>query len=172
MNLPYLEGDMVVCRFSVMFFPNKCKAFRETFPRASARRPLPVQRMGQFLDKRRLSPDHRGSYRWFRHRSRPAHDSGPALPRRPADPVGSCGGGVHRNRIGEGFRTEPRGFGPGSGDDRLPGSMLRSAIEAHDPSGLEEITGKVAEALLSRFGQGPIEGTTRAVLVTAARPRP
>jgi hypothetical protein len=52
------------------------------------------------------------------------------------------------------------------------GSMLRSAIEAHDPSGLEEITDKVAEALLSRFGQGPIEGTTRAMLVTAERPRP
>ena len=52
------------------------------------------------------------------------------------------------------------------------GSMLRSAIEAHDPSGLEEITDNVAEALLSWFGQGPIEGTTRAMLVTAERPRP
>jgi hypothetical protein len=50
------------------------------------------------------------------------------------------------------------------------GSMLRSAIEAHDPSRLEEITDKVAEALLSRFGPGPIAGNTRAVLVTAQRP--
>jgi hypothetical protein len=51
------------------------------------------------------------------------------------------------------------------------GSMLRSAIEAHDPNRLGEITDRVAGTLLSRFGPGPVEGTTRAVLVTAERPR-
>jgi SAM-dependent methyltransferase len=122
-DLPFPNGefDVVVCQFSVMFFPDKPKAFRETF--------RVLRPGGRFLfnvwdsfspGECRLGPDYRGSNRRSRYRSRSADVAGAALPRRPADPIGSSGGGVHWDRIGEGFRTEPRGFGPRSSDDRLP----------------------------------------------------
>jgi hypothetical protein len=50
------------------------------------------------------------------------------------------------------------------------GSILRAAIEAFDPSRLEEITDRVAEKLLCEFGTGAVEGETQALLVTAERP--
>ncbi|MBL0374947.1 methyltransferase domain-containing protein [Rhizobium sp. KVB221] len=49
------------------------------------------------------------------------------------------------------------------------GNPLRGEIEARAPGRLEEITGKVAEALQARFGQGPITGRIRAHIVTALR---
>jgi hypothetical protein len=51
------------------------------------------------------------------------------------------------------------------------GSMLRTAIEAHDPARLDEITDAVTEALLVRFGAGPVEGSTQALMVTVEPPQ-
>lgn len=48
------------------------------------------------------------------------------------------------------------------------GSPLRSEIEERDPNRLGEATDAAAEALLSRFGDGPIAGKMRAHLITAA----
>ena len=47
------------------------------------------------------------------------------------------------------------------------GTPLRNEIEARDASRLEEATKKVASALESRFGSGPIEGRIRAHVITA-----
>ena len=49
------------------------------------------------------------------------------------------------------------------------GTPLRNEIEARDPSRLEEATQKAAEALVQRFGSGPIEGRIRAHVITAIR---
>ena len=50
------------------------------------------------------------------------------------------------------------------------GSMLRTVIDAYDPSRLDEVTNTVTATLFSRFGMGPVEGVTQAVLVSAERP--
>jgi len=50
------------------------------------------------------------------------------------------------------------------------GSRLRTHIDASDPARLEEITNAVTEGLRSRFGAGPVEGATQALLLTAQRP--
>jgi ubiquinone/menaquinone biosynthesis C-methylase UbiE len=50
------------------------------------------------------------------------------------------------------------------------GTPLRNEIEARDASRLEEATRVAAEALASRFGNGPIEGRIKAHVITAVRP--
>jgi ubiquinone/menaquinone biosynthesis C-methylase UbiE len=47
------------------------------------------------------------------------------------------------------------------------GTPLRSEIEARDPAGLERATAHAAAALARRFGDGPIEGRIRALVITA-----
>jgi SAM-dependent methyltransferase len=49
------------------------------------------------------------------------------------------------------------------------GNPWRNEIEARDPDGLERATEHVAAALARRFGEGPIEGRIRALVVTARR---
>jgi len=52
------------------------------------------------------------------------------------------------------------------------GTPLRTEIEAHDPSRLEDATKQATEALAHRFGSGAIEGRIRALVITATRPSP
>jgi len=47
------------------------------------------------------------------------------------------------------------------------GTPLRNEIEARDKSRLEEATQKSADALARRFGNGPIEGRIRALVIAA-----
>jgi len=49
------------------------------------------------------------------------------------------------------------------------GTPLRNEIESRDASRLEGVTEAVAEALARKFGSGPIEGSIRALIVSAAR---
>jgi ubiquinone/menaquinone biosynthesis C-methylase UbiE len=47
------------------------------------------------------------------------------------------------------------------------GTPLRNEIEARDASGLERATAHATAALARRFGNGPIEGRIRAIVITA-----
>lgn len=49
------------------------------------------------------------------------------------------------------------------------GSPLRGEIETRDPNGLVRATKVAAEEVARRFGDGPVEGQIRAVVVEAAR---
>ncbi len=49
------------------------------------------------------------------------------------------------------------------------GTPLRNEIEARDASRLQEATDRATEALAQRFGDGPVEGRLRALVITAAR---
>jgi hypothetical protein len=53
----------------------------------------------------------------------------------------------------------------------VQGSMLRTAIETADPSRLGEATKAVEQVMLARFGEGPVEGETKALIVTATKPQ-
>jgi SAM-dependent methyltransferase len=48
------------------------------------------------------------------------------------------------------------------------GTPLRNEIEARAPNGLEEATERATEKLTRRYGSGPVEGSIRALVVTAA----
>jgi hypothetical protein len=52
----------------------------------------------------------------------------------------------------------------------VQGSVIRSAIEAADPSRLDKATDAAERAIQARFGRGPVEGVTNAVIVTAETP--
>jgi hypothetical protein len=49
------------------------------------------------------------------------------------------------------------------------GTPLRNEIEARDPSALEAATAAAEQALMRRFGPGPIEAPMRAYVVSASR---
>jgi hypothetical protein len=52
----------------------------------------------------------------------------------------------------------------------VQGSLLRTAIETADPSRLGEVTKAVEQVMLARFGEGPVEGETKALIVTTTKP--
>lgn len=172
LDLPFPDGefDVVVCQFGVMFFPDKRKGFREA---------LRVLRPGgRFLFNL-----------WDRFE---ANTSSPL--RIAARVVGSIIGRdpvslmsppyyddstIQSDLTAAGFInlrvervTEPSRAASAGDAAKIVchGSMLRTAIDAYDPSRLDEITEQVTQALLSRFGMGPVEGATQAVLVSAERP--
>ena len=168
---PNCEFDVVVCQFSVMFFPDKLKGFRETFRvlrpggcflfnvwdsfQANANRALTIAAniVGSAVGRDPLTLLNPPYYDEWQIRS---------------DLVAAGFTEIELDKVSEPSRAASARE---AATIVCHGSMLRSAIEAHDPSLLEQITDKVTEALLSRFGTGPVEGTTRALLATAERPR-
>ena len=171
LNLPFADGefDVVVCQFGVMFFPDKQKGFREA---------LRVLRPGgHFLFNvwDSFEANSNGPLRMA------ARVIGPVLGR---EPVSLLSPPYHDEPI---IRSDLRAAGfadvqveqesepsrAGSAREAAiivcRGSALRAAIEAHDKGKLDEITDRVAESLRDRFGTGPVEGTTQALLVSAKR---
>jgi hypothetical protein len=51
----------------------------------------------------------------------------------------------------------------------VQGSLLRTAIETTDPSRLGEATKAVEQVMLALFGAGPVEGETKALIVTTTK---
>ena len=49
------------------------------------------------------------------------------------------------------------------------GTPLRNEIDARNPSRLQEATEYAARAIANRFGDGPVDGKIRALVVTAVR---
>jgi len=53
----------------------------------------------------------------------------------------------------------------------VQGSLIRTAIETVDQSRLGEATKAVEQVMFTRFGEGPVEGETKALIVTTTKPR-
>jgi SAM-dependent methyltransferase len=172
LDLPFADGefDVVLCQFGVMFFPDKQCGFREAFRvlrpsgyflfnlwdrfEANANSPLRIAArvVGSIIGRDPVSL-----------LSPPYYDD----PIIKADLVAAGFANIRVERV-----TEPSRAASAQAAATIVcrGSMLHTAIEGYDPSRIAEITEKVSEALLSRFGAGPVEGVTQAVLVTAERP--
>jgi SAM-dependent methyltransferase len=172
MNLPFPDGsfDLIVCQFGVMFFPDKRGAFREASRvlrprgrflfdvwndyRAMADAPIAIAAgvAGAMLEREPLSL-----------LSPPYHDEDTIR-----EDLAAAGFGVVQvERISQPAHAA-------SARDAavvtVHGSMIRTAIEAVDPGRLNEATDAVERVILARFGAGPIEGTTNALIVTADKP--
>ncbi len=172
MNLPFPDGafDLVICQFGVMFFPDKRASFHEAF--------------------RVLTPG--GTYVFV------VWDDYAAMPASPlwiaARRVGDMLGRDPGTLLNPGYFDEPtiradlaetrfrdvrveriaRLSRAVSARDAavitVQGSLLRTAIEAADPSLLAEATDAVEQVMRTRFGDGPVEGETKALIVIATRP--
>ena len=53
----------------------------------------------------------------------------------------------------------------------VQGSLLRAAIEMADPLRLGEATKAVEQVMFTRFGEGPVEGEMKALIVTTTKPK-
>ena len=170
--LPFNEGefDIVVCQFGVMFFPDKSTAYRE------ARRVL--RPGGHFVFSV-----------WDRIEENEIADLvsrtvASLFPENPSGFLTRTPYGYHELAAIEatlkhsGFpevRSETlakRGRAASARDPAVgfcQGTPLRGEIEARDKIRLEEVTGRTTEAIIQRFGSGPIDSRIQAHVITATR---
>ena len=170
--LPFADAafDAVLCQFGVMFFQDKVAGYREAF--------RVLKPGGQFVfsvwDRIEQNEFCCGCERIRVE----------ALPRRPAGVNAKTAYGYYdTGLIAEELRTA--GFGtisieaverlshaPSARDLAIgfcQGSPLRSEIEARAAARLGEATDAATQALLARFGAGPIVGKMRAYVFSAPR---
>jgi SAM-dependent methyltransferase len=173
MQLPFDEGefDVVVCQFGVMFFPDKAHAF------AQARRVL--RPGGVFLFNA-----------WDTIESNEFADAVTAgvatvFPQDPPRFLARTPHGYHdaarirQDLAAAGFAgnapVETIAFTSRAVSAEIPavaycqGTPLRGEIEARDPDALPRATRAGRDEVARRFGDGPIEGQIRALVVSAPR---
>jgi SAM-dependent methyltransferase len=171
-KLPFPDGafDLIVCQFGVMFFPDKRASFNECFRVLTSggtylfvlwddynnmpNSPLWIaaERIGDLLgrDPRTLLS--------------PGYFDEPTIR---ADLATAQFRDVKVDRIARPARAaSPRD----AAEITVQGSLLRTAIEAADPSRLGEATKAVEQVMSAQFGEGPVEGETKALIVTATKP--
>jgi SAM-dependent methyltransferase len=171
MKLPFADAafDLIICQFGVMFFPDKQASFRECF--------------------RILAPG--GTYLFV------LWDDYDAMPRSPlwiatlevADKLGCdprtllnpgyyeeptiradlSAANFHEVRVEQIARPARATSAREAAVITVQGSLLRTAIEAADPSRLTEMTDAVELRMRARFGDGPVVGENKALIVTASK---
>jgi ubiquinone/menaquinone biosynthesis C-methylase UbiE len=168
--LPFKDQsfDAVACQFGVMFFPDRIKGYKE------ARRVLKPG--GHFL----FSVWDRISENDFADTVTEAlatvfpDDSPRFLARTPhgyhdAEQIRADLGAAGFTKVSI-DAVDARSKAPSPLDAAVAycqGTPLRNEIEARNKSRLDEATTKAAEALARRFGNGPVDGRIRALVITA-----
>jgi len=170
MQLPFRDGtfDAVVCQFSVMFIPEKAKAYSE------ARRVLRSKGVFIFNVWDRIEENE------FADTVTTALES--LLPKDPPRFLARTPHGyydhetIKQDLANGGFTASPEiitlAARSRATSSRIPaiaycqGTPLRTEIEARNPSGLGEATDVSAEAIAKRFGRGAVDGKIQAHIVT------
>jgi SAM-dependent methyltransferase len=169
-SLPYRDGDFdaVVCQFGVMFFPDRLAAYREV------RRVL--QPGGAFLFNA-WCPLEDNPLAKIVHESVAAQlpDDPPGFLKRTPYGHGSADE-IERDLTAAGFedfeieRVEFPSRAPAAdyaGKGFALGSPLRMEIEQRVGERVEEVAEKATGAVADRFGDGPVDSTMAALVVTA-----
>jgi ubiquinone/menaquinone biosynthesis C-methylase UbiE len=173
MKLPFSDSafDLIVCQFGVMFFPDKRASFCESF------RVLAPGGTYLFVvwDDPANMPD---SPTWIANqtvgpmlRRDPRTLTAPDYFDEPTIRADLAAAGFRDVRVDRIARPATAGSARDAAVTSVQGSLLRTAIEAADPSRLAEATDAVERAMRTRFGDGPVEGETRALIVTTTKPR-
>lgn len=171
MRLPFPDGafDLIVCQFGVMFFPDKRDSFKEC-SRVLSSRGSYLFVLWEGYDEMPDSP------LWIA-----AQTVGHMLKRDPhtllnpgyfdesvirADLAAAGFQNVEVDRI---ERQATAGKAADAAVITVHGSLLRTAIEAADPSRIDEATRAVEQVMLARFGEGTVTGTTKALMIAATK---
>jgi len=171
MSLPFPEAsfDVAVCQFSVMFFPDRVAAYREI------RR---VLRPGgtflfsvwngieenEFADvvTTAVGTLHPADPPRFLARTPHGHGSAREIEADLAAAGFETCALTRRDEISRADRPDVPAIA------YCQGTPLRNEILARDPRGLAHATSIAAEAIRSRFGEGPVEGRISALIVAAS----
>jgi len=171
-HLPFLDGefDAVVCQFGVMFFPDRQRAFSETY--------RVLKKGGRFLfnvwdrieenefadiavkSVATLFPDNPPM---FLAPTPYGHYDTTALEAQ----LRAVGFVAVRTESVTRESQAPNALSVAIG--HCQGTPMRNEIEAHDPDRLSEATDVAAAAVTRQFGPGPVSGKIRAHIITAAR---
>jgi SAM-dependent methyltransferase len=173
MNLPFEDGsfDAVVCQFGVMFFPDKSRAFSEVH-RVLGRGGVFVFNVWDSITEspfpdivttalELVFPD--DPPRFLARVPHAYHDHEV----------------IERDLLAGGFTSRPQidtiqaiSKAPSAQAMAMAwcqGTPLRNEIGARDPSKLAEATAVAARAIAKRFGNGAVESTSRALVVTVEK---
>ena len=171
LSFPDAAFDLIICQFGVMFFPDKKASFREalrvlvpggtylfvlwdnydTMPDSLLwMATLEVARMLGRDPKTLLNPDY--------------YDE-------PTIRLDLAAVGFHEIHIERVARPAKAASAREAAVMSVQGSLLRTAIEAAAPSRLGEATDAVERVMRARFGDGPVVGENKALIVTTTRPR-
>ena len=173
MRLPFPDGvfDAVVCQFSVMFFPDKRRAFSESL-RVLGSGGVFVFNVWDRIEENEFADTVTGALASVfpedppRFMARTPH----GYFERPVIEEDLARGGFGKPPRIETVAKRSRADSP-----RVPaiaycqGTPLRNEIEARDASRLEDATDAAAEAIARRFGSQVVEGKIQAHVVTIER---
>ena len=173
MRLPFQDRtfDAVVCQFGVMFFPDKARALAE------AHRVLRPGGVLLFNVWDRIEDNEFADTVTAALASLFPEDPPRFLARTPHGYHERAS--IERDLAGGGFTAPPeivtltaRSRTKSARDPAIAycqGTPLRNEIEARDPARLAEATDVAAEAIVRRFGRGPVDGKMQAHVVTVER---
>jgi SAM-dependent methyltransferase len=172
MKLPFADAtfDLIVCQFGVMFFPDKRASFRESF-RVLAPGGTYLFALWDDYEAMASSPIWTATLKVADMLGRdPRTLLNPGYYDEPTIRAGLAAAEFHEVRVERVALPAKAASAREAAVITVHGSLLRTAIEAADPSRLGEATDAVERVMRARFGDGPVEGENKALIVTTAKP--
>ena len=173
MKLPFADAsfDLIVCQFGVMFFPDKHASFRESFRILTPGGTYLFVLWDDYVTMAN-SPLWIAALKVGDMLGRDPHTLlNPGYYDEPTIRADLAAAGFREVRIERVARPAKAASARDAAVITVHGSLLRTAIEATDPSRLGEATDAVEQVMHARFGDGPVVGENKALVVTTTKPQ-
>jgi len=173
MKLPFSGSafDLIICQFGVMFFPDKQASFCECF-RVLAPGGTFLFLVWEDYATMTGSPIWIAALEVAKMLGRDPHTLvSPGYYDEPTIRADLATAGFHEVNIERITRPAKAASAREAAVMTVQGSLIRAAIEAADASRLDEATNAVERAMRARFGDGPVEGEAKALIITTPKPR-